>query len=200
MTHQALDEVYFSVDIEADGPIPGPYSMSSLGIALVARRTPDGDIQDLRDLNQGLYLELKPISDDYVPAAAAVAGLDREKLARDGMDPVAAMAALNDWVLARSEGARSVFTAWPLSYDWMWVYWYLMNFHGSSPFGHSSAIDMKTWFAARDDRMIRKTGKRGLPRELKSRRKHTHNALDDAWEQADILHGLLNWRRPAEEK
>jgi hypothetical protein len=27
-------DVYFSVDVEADGPIPGPYSMLSVGVAV----------------------------------------------------------------------------------------------------------------------------------------------------------------------
>jgi hypothetical protein len=30
-------ELYVAVDVEADGPIPGPYSMISLGMAVVGR-------------------------------------------------------------------------------------------------------------------------------------------------------------------
>lgn len=186
-------ETYFSIDVEADGPIPGPYSMSSVGVALAAARTADGQFIDFRDQEEGLYLELQPISNDYVPEAAAVAGLDRGKLQRDGLDPVDAMKTLNDWVLYQAKGSRPVFCGWPLAFDWMWVHWYLMQYNGSSPFGHSSGLDMKTWFAARDERAIRRVGKRSLPAEVKSRRKHTHNALDDAREQADILVNLLTW-------
>lgn len=195
MTHpnSNIIETYFSVDVEADGPIPGPYSMSSVGLSLAAARTADGQFIDLRDQEEGLYLELQPISDDFVAEAAAVAGLDRGRLQREGLPPADAMAALDHWVAQHAKGSRPVFCAWPLAFDWMWVYWYLRNFHGSSPFGHSSALDMKTWFAARDERAIRRVGKRALPAEVKSRRKHTHNALDDAREQADILVNLLTW-------
>jgi hypothetical protein len=31
-------EIYFSVDVEADGPIPGPYSMVSFGAAVAGVR------------------------------------------------------------------------------------------------------------------------------------------------------------------
>ena len=41
--------------------------------------------------------------------------------------------------------------------------------------------------------MIRKVGKRSMPKKLLSKRPHTHHALDDAWEQADLLVNLLHW-------
>jgi hypothetical protein len=31
-------ETYFSVDVAADGPIPGPYSMISVGVAVAGTR------------------------------------------------------------------------------------------------------------------------------------------------------------------
>jgi hypothetical protein len=34
-------ETYFSVDVEADGPIPGPYSMISVGVAVAGRHDVD---------------------------------------------------------------------------------------------------------------------------------------------------------------
>src|SRR2546430_558661 len=66
-----LPEFYVAVDVEADGPIPGPYSMISLGMAVVGR-------DDLR-----FYTELRPISDEFVPEALAVSGLDRDRLVRE---------------------------------------------------------------------------------------------------------------------
>lgn len=186
-------ETYFSIDIEADGPIPGPYSMSSIGVAVAGRRNAEGAFEDLRDQDLGLYLQLKPISSDYIPEAAAVAGLDRAELIRDGLGPKDAMRRLVDWISEQAGNDRPVMAAYPLSYDWMWVYWYLMRYAGTSPFGHSSAIDIKTLFATKADRMIRKVGKRSMPKKLLSKRPHTHHALDDAWEQADLLVNLLHW-------
>jgi hypothetical protein len=63
-----LPELYVAVDVEADGPIPGPYSMLSLGMAVVGH--PD----------LSFYTELKPISAQFVAEALAVSGLDRNRL------------------------------------------------------------------------------------------------------------------------
>jgi hypothetical protein len=35
-----MTDIYFSADIEADGPIPGPYSMLSFGLAVAALMAP----------------------------------------------------------------------------------------------------------------------------------------------------------------
>jgi hypothetical protein len=197
-------ETYFSVDIEADGPIPGPYSMSSFAIVAFAVRTNNGDIIDLDvdDPKNCFYAELKPISENFVPEAAAIAGLDRDDLIKNGQDPTVAMLAAAAWIedLSTTEEfgkTRAVFSAYPLGYDWMWFYWYLMNFAKRSPFGHSTHVDIKSYFAARADKEIRVVGKRAMPSELKSKRPHTHNALDDAREQGELARNLFRWRRSA---
>lgn len=192
-----IDEIYFSVDIEADGPIPGPYSMSSFGMVAAAYRTRSGLIVDLdMDADENcLYSEIKPISNDFIPEAAAVAGLDRSDLILNGKAPEYAMCEAVEFVRFRTgtfgADVRPVFAAYPVVYDWMFMYWYFMNFAGESPFGHSSAIDMKTHFGATDNLAIRRTGKRTMPPELKSQRQHNHNALDDAREQGELLQKLL---------
>ncbi|MET0492939.1 MAG: exonuclease, partial [Actinoplanes sp.] len=76
------------MDVEADGPIPGPYSMLSFGMAAAA--TYDGQVFT-RLQPETFYRELQPISPDFVPAALAVSGLDREKLGTEGADPAIAM-------------------------------------------------------------------------------------------------------------
>ena len=35
-----------------------------------------------------------------------------------------------------------------------------------------------------------------MPRELLSRRRHTHHALDDAVEQAELFANLMEWQGP----
>lgn len=54
---------YIMVDIEADGPIPGDYSMVCFG-AIVAEPA----------LDRTFYGRLKPISEVWVPEALAVSG------------------------------------------------------------------------------------------------------------------------------
>jgi hypothetical protein len=185
-------DLYISCDVEADGPIPGPYSMSSLG-AVVAGRF-DGTTFTAADPDaQTFYRELRPISDEYVPEAAAVSGLDRDRLVREGADPAAAMADFVAWVDDVATGAKPVFVAYPLGFDWMFVYWYLRRFAGRSPFGHSSCLDLKTLYAVKAGVTVGQAVKRAMPRHLHSRRRHTHHALDDAAEQADLFANLTRW-------
>src|SRR5690606_41904894 len=83
-------ELYVSADVEADGPIPGPYSMLSFGLAVCG--TFDGTRFTAPDpAERTFYAELKPISGDFDPQALEVSGLDRERLLREGRDPAEAM-------------------------------------------------------------------------------------------------------------
>jgi hypothetical protein len=127
-------DVYFSADIETDGPIPGPYSI--LSFALVYAGTYDGNsFLRPRDYGTNFYRELRPISDDYEPEALAVNGLDRDRLVLSGMHPIAAMNEASEWVRQVSGNGNPVFVAYPLSFDWTWLYWYFVRFaKKGSPF------------------------------------------------------------------
>ncbi|GLZ03978.1 hypothetical protein Acsp03_14440 [Actinomadura sp. NBRC 104412] len=176
-----LPEFYIAVDVEADGPIPGPYSMISLGMAVVGR-------PDLR-----FYSELRPISDDFVPKALAVSGLDRDRLLREAPPAEEAMAAAAKWINGlRSEG-RPVFLAGPAVFDGMFVHWYFMRFLGKSPFSASGAgIDLRSywmglqgceWVSTRKSIIKQKLGVEGYP--------HTHHAGEDAAELAAVFEAIL---------
>ncbi|MFI0407802.1 exonuclease [Actinomadura sp. 3N508] len=185
-------ETYISADVEADGPIPGPYSMLSFG--LVVCGTFDGTEFTASDpAERTFYAELKPISDDFVPEALAVSGLDRERLAREGLDPAQAMSDAAAWVKKVAGGTLPVLVAYPLAYDWMWLYWYWVRFTSRSPFGHSRHLDIKTLYAAKARAMVAESTKRQMPGALLSRRPHTHNARDDAMEQAELFQNLMRW-------
>lgn len=196
-----VEEVYFSVDIEADGKTPGKYSMSSIGVSAAAYRTKSSEYVQLdADAPEHcFYAELKPISDEWNEAAAAVAGIDREDLIINGLEPTEAMDQLIDFVntvtAAYGSNTRAVFVAWPLSFDWMFTYWYLCMFsERPSPFGFSSALDIKTLFAQKANMPIRRVNKRAIPAALRSKRKHTHNALDDAKEQGELFFNISTWK------
>jgi hypothetical protein len=188
-------EVWFSVDVEADGPIPGPYSMVSLGVCVAGVHG-----ETFKALNPELatyYVELKPISDQWDPEALAVSGLDRDGLIARGADPKEAMTQFAAWVKQTCDviggGGPAVFCAYPLGYDWMWVYHYLMAFAGQSPFSHGRHVDMKTLYAQKAHAAISRSTKRYMPKSLLGERKHTHNALDDAQGQAELLANLMAW-------
>lgn len=185
-------DVYFSVDVEADGPIPGPYSMLSLGAA-VAGRFDGVEFTAADPTVDTFYRELAPISDTYVPEALVVSGLDRERLTADGADPATAMADLVGWIAGVAGNAKPVMVGYPASFDWMFLYWYLIRFTGGSPFGHSGCFDMKTCYAVKAGVPYHRAVKRLMPRDLLSTRTHTHHALDDAIEQADLFANLMRW-------
>ncbi|MGW2015314.1 exonuclease [Streptomyces sp. NPDC001927] len=191
----AKAEFYVSADVEADGPVPGPFSMSSFGLAVAGVH--DGDGFTASDpAARTFYAELKPISDGYDPEALAVSGLDRGRLAREGREPAEGMNAAAAWLgkVAEELGAVPVFVAYPLGYDWMWMYWYFMRFaDAGSPFGHSRCMDIKTLYAAKAAVQVNRATKRSMPAHLLSSRAHTHNALDDAIEQAELFQNLMRW-------
>ncbi|TDC45898.1 exonuclease [Actinomadura sp. KC345] len=191
----AKRDLYVSVDVEADGPIPGPYSMLSFGMA--ACGTFDGQVFTPVDPAEStFYAELAPISDTYDPAALAVSGLDRDHLAVAGRDPAEAMNAATAWLaeVTAAADASAVLVAYPLGFDWMFLYWYWMRLaDAGSPFGHSRHLDLKSLYAAKTGAMVTRSTKRQMPAGLLSDRPHTHNALDDAIEQAELFQNLVRW-------
>lgn len=182
-----LPELYVAADVEADGPIPGPYSMISLGMAVVGR--PD----------LAFYTELRPISDDFVPEALAVSGLDRDRLLREAPPAEEAMAAAARWINGLRSIGRPVFLAGPAVWDGMFVHWYFMRFLGKSPFSATGAgIDLRSywmgltgceWAESRKGAIKRKLNLTDLP--------HTHHAGEDAAELAKVFEAILR-RREAE--
>jgi DNA polymerase III epsilon subunit-like protein len=186
---------YISVDIEADGPIPGPWSMLSLGAAVAGRQDATG-FTAADPEEHTFYRELRPISDEFVPEALAVSGLDRERLKTEGSEPAAALTEFADWVRRVSVGAQPVMCGYPAPYDWTFLYWYLIRFTGTSPFGHSGCLDLKTLYATKARLPLRAVAKGTMPRHLLPKRRHTHHALDDAVEQAELLANLMTWLGP----
>lgn len=194
MKEQRVD-VYFSADVETDGPIPGPYSMLSL--ALVPAGTFDGSkFERPASYERHFYAELKPISQEFEPEALQVNGLDRQRLVREGKEPAEVMTAASRWVREIAGPARPVLAAYPLSFDWAWLYWYFVRFSADgSPFNHSSCFDIKTAYAVKAGVPIAEAGRANLAPPLQSLRAHSHHALEDAVEQAEIFANIFEWRQ-----
>lgn len=183
-------DVYVSVDVETDGPIPGPYSM--LSFALVPAGRFDGVRYTRADVAApSFYAELRPISETFEPEALAVSGLDRDALRLRGRDPAEAMAEAARFVEALAGDATPVLVAYPLGFDWSFLHWYFVRFVGRSPFGHSQAFDLKTAAAVTLRRPIAASGRTRLPAWLQAEAPHTHHALDDARAQAEIVRALM---------
>ena len=186
-------EVYISVDVEAEGPVPGRYSLVSLGACVAAVRASDGRVEIIDPDRHTFYRELKPASEQWNAEALAVSGLTREYLAQHGAEPSVATREFVAWVdeMAKGFDAKPVFAAYPLGFDWQFAYHYMLLYAGRSPFGHSAHFDMKTAYAVLARVGVRDASKRNMPPKLLGSRRHTHNALDDAKGQADLLAGIL---------
>jgi hypothetical protein len=186
-------DVYFSADIETDGPIPGPYSLLSFAL-VIAGSHDDHGFRRATSPEVSLYRELRPISTDFEPEAMRVNRLDRDRLVREGMDPTEAMTEAAAWVRRQCGSGRPILVAYPLSFDWTWLYWYFVRFSRTgSPFGHSSCFDIKTAFAVKARRSISEASRSRLPVHLQADSPHTHNALDDAREQAEVFARIMEW-------
>jgi ribonuclease T len=169
------EDVFVSVDIEADGPIPGDHSMLSLGAAVVGR------------VDLTFYREIKPISGRFDPEALAVSGLDRDKLAAEGAEPEAAMQDFAAFLAGAQPSGRPVFVGFNATFDWMFVNWYFIHFIGRNPFG-ISGLDIKSYYmGAFGKRRWGDTTKRRFDKRFLGDTPHTHNALDDAREQGEIF-------------
>jgi hypothetical protein len=186
-------DIYFSADVETDGPIPGPFSI--LSFALVYAGSFDGHrFERPASYEQTFYRELRPISDGFEPEALLVNGLDRERLCREGMLPQTAMREARDWVRKIVKERDAVLVAYPLCFDWTWLYWYFIRFSpDGSPFGYSRCFDIKTAISVKSSIPISEAGRQKISPKLRSNRVHTHHAIDDAIEQAEIFANTFQW-------
>ena len=186
-------DAYFSADVETDGPIPGPFSM--LSFALVYAGSFDGSEFRRPDrYDQTFYREMRPISDSFDAEALRVNGLDRGRLCVEGVDPAVAMTEAADWVREVAGHTEPVLVAYPLSFDWTWLYWYFVRFSTQgSPFAYSRCFDIKTAVAVKSGIPISEAGRSRVDPWLRSTHPHTHHAVDDAIAQAEIFANVFEW-------
>ncbi len=171
-------EIYISVDIEASGPIPGDYSMLSIGACVVGHP------------RRHFYRELQPISAQFVPDALKVSGLSMTGLAQRGKDPGSAMRDLDAWVQASSAEAQPVMVAFNAAFDWSFVNWYFLHFEVENPFG-IGAVDIKSYYMGLSGASWAESRSSAIPDFYTGRGRHTHNALADAREQASMFARML---------
>jgi hypothetical protein len=157
---------YVMVDVEADGPIPGDYSMVSFGAVIVEP-----------GLARSFYGKLRPISERFIPDALAVSGHSRdETLAFD--DPAKVMSEFRDWLRGHG-GNRLMFISDNNGFDWQFINYYFHHFLGANPFGHSSTNLGSLYKGLAKDAFVNFKHLR--------RTKHTHHPVDDAKGNAEAL-------------
>jgi DNA polymerase III epsilon subunit-like protein len=161
---------FVMVDIEADGPIPGDFSMISFGAIVVEK-----------SLDRTFSAQLRPISERWVPEALAVSGFSREHTLGFA-DPKQEMQRFATWL--GTLGGQPTFVSDNNGFDWQFVCWYFHHFLGKNPFGFSSQ-NLGSLY-------------KGLVKNMKSsfkhlrKTKHTHDPLDDARGNAEAMLHMID--------
>lgn len=181
-------EWYCSVDIESDGPLPGPNSMLSLGAAAF-----DGDTYQMVDtfsVNFDLLPGAKQDESTLEFWAKHRTAYDLTRV--DTKHHILATNMFVNWV----EGlpGKPAFVAYPAGFDFTWVYTYMKLFVGRSPFSFS-AIDIKTYAMAMLKKNYRDSTKRNMPKSWFSKSPHRHEGLADAIEQGELFMNMLRYNR-----
>ena len=183
MTAMAKQEIYFSIDLESDGPYPGDYSMLSLGCVVFDRH--------------GAELGEWYANFELLPGASQHP--DTMKFWADNQpyyditrtfvqSPQEAMTHFVEWV--ESFDGHPVAVAMPAGFDFSWMWWYSNKFAGRCPFSFS-CLDLKTMAMCLIKKPYRDSTKRNWPRHWFSRLPHTHHALDDSREQGQTFVNML---------
>lgn len=172
-------EIYVSTDIEADGPIPGPHSMLSFASAAYrADKTVVGTFSANLETLPGATGDARTLAwwKEFPQAWAACRA--------DPRPPATVMREYLAWLQALS--GRLVFVGWPATWDFMWIYWYLVRFTGERPF-RESALDVRSYAMGMRRVPFRMTSRTYLPKRWFDPLPHTHVALDDALEQGALF-------------
>lgn len=183
-------EFYISIDVEADGPIPGWNSMLQLGAAAFdgLSEEPLGTFSVNLDLLPGATQD---------PDTMTWWGTNEKAYSktREGTrKPEAAMRDFVNWVnqISCKQDKKPVLIGYPVTYDFMYVYWYTMRFVGISPFGFQD-LDIKTLGSALLNCDFREASKSKYP-HLWMNGLHLHpehDALRDAIEQGILFTRMI---------
>lgn len=178
-----MPEIYVSTDCETDGPIPGPNSMLSFAsAAFMADKQLVATFSANLDLLPGAEGNPETMRFWRSQPEAWAACRENTRPAEIVMPEYVA------WLKALP--GKPVFVGYPVAFDFLFVYWYLIRFAGESPFSHS-ALDIKTMAMVMLNKPYRDATKRNMPARWFDTKRHTHVALDDAIEQGQLFCNML---------
>lgn len=167
----------FVVDVEADGPCAGLYSMVCFGAVRLGLHQ-RGD--------HGFYGETAPLFDaTWRPEALGISGFTRAEHEQFS-HPISVMYAFKSWIEKYNMHGRPIFVSDNPAFDWQFINYYFHAFVGENPFGFSARC-IGDYYAG----LHANFGQRQNWKRLR-KTKHTHNPLDDARGNAEALDVILN--------
>lgn len=169
-------EVFLSVDVETAGPIPGEYSLLTIGACNIANPADDT-----------FSCALKPTTHHADPAALEVTGLSLDELDRNGLEPAIGMQLFGEWV-RKSAGTNGtpVFVGFNASFDWSFINYYFHVYLGENPFGFA-ALDIKSMYMGAARSSWSNTRSSQIAAALHPTLSGDHDALHDAQYQAELF-------------
>jgi DNA polymerase III epsilon subunit-like protein len=171
-----IQEIFISVDVEAAGPVPGEYSLLTIGACNVYEPARTFECQ------------LKPSAPKCDPEALAVTGLSLEHLAKHGLEPAEAMLQFENWIKENKTGNEDklVFVGFNAAFDWSFINYYFHRYLGRNPFGFS-ALDIKALYMGKMGGSWGSTKSSHMDLVLNPKLKSSHDALEDAQYQAELF-------------
>jgi ribonuclease T len=166
-----MSETFISVDIECSGPIVGKHSLLQVGACIV----------DLPEMSFNAIVQ--PISDEADAEAMRIVGKPLAYFRKNGQKPRQVLQQFKRWL---ERDSTPVFVGFNAAFDWSFINWYFLEFIGSNPFG-VAPLDIKAYYAGASGVSWVDTRSSRLPDDLKAPGDHTHDALADAIEQADMF-------------
>ena len=179
MKNSIPSEFYVSVDVETSGPVPGQYSLLSIGACTIF------------EPRSSFYVELQPINANFTEEAMSIHRLSLEQLSARGEDPALALTRFANWLGEQAPiGQHPIFVAFNAGFDWMFLSYYFFHYLGYNPFGHA-ALDIKAYYMGKFNVAWAETSMRYVSPRFLGDQPLTHHALRDAIDQANIFLQLL---------
>jgi hypothetical protein len=179
--------LFLSIDIEADGPAPGLASMLNLGV--VGIEAIGGNVVFEYEAN------LKPIPDARYNLKtnefwnrpenlnALVYICDQPRLPADVMKELAAG-------ITELQAKYQIETiGYPIAFDWQWINWYFIAFHGTNPLGYAGRDVGSYKWATRSSVYPVGVKMEGIELPPKYKKLPKHSGLVDAYTQ-----GMYFWK------
>lgn len=170
-----LREVFISVDVETSGPIPGEFSLLTIGAC------------DAYHPEVTFECSLMPTTVNADLKAMEVTGLSLSELSRTGLAPELAMERFGNWVSSVvGDSGTPVFVGFNAPFDWSFVNYYFWRYGGGNPFGFA-ALDIKSLYMGAKKTTWKETRSSAIKQAVGSKTNGTHNALEDAKFQAELF-------------
>lgn len=183
----SAEERYISVDVEADGPVPGLHSMLSLGAAAY-----HASGQRVGTFSANLETLPEATTDDRTMVWWKSQPEAWKRARERPRDPKTVMEEFHLFALGDGpkRSGRPVMVTYPAAFDAMWVTWYLHAFTSGDPF-RRRCIDLKTMAMQVLGGGYANAAKRNMPPSWFSGRRHSHVAVQDAIEQGELFINIV---------